>query len=254
MKGVHKMGLTPGQVEQFKNTGFLCSLPVADEARKDVWRQKFDVLEGKEGREISQVGLHDRHYDQEFIWDVATSPAVLDAIEAIIGPDIMLLASQFFCKYGEGENFVAWHQDVTYWGLEPPFAITAWYAVDDSDHDNGCMVVLPGSHLTGIQEHGKSATEGNLLSINQEVPVTDEEATRAVDLELKAGEMSLHHGMLAHSSQPNRSSRRRCGLVMRYIPPTVKQVVLNSLGNRYRAVLVRGEDREHNFGDIPAPF
>ena len=84
--------------------------------------------------------------------------------------------------------------------------------------------------------------------------LTDEEVAKAVDLELKAGEMSLHHGMLAHSSQPNRSSRRRCGLVMRYIPPTVKQAVLNSLGNRYRAVLVRGEDREHNFGEIPAPF
>ena len=107
------------------------------------------------------------------------------------------------------EKFVAWHQDVTYWGLEPAYAITAWYAVDDADAGNGCMRVIPGTHRTGIREHGKSDMKGNLLSINQEVPVTEDEGDSAVDLPVPAGEISLHHGVLIHGSNPNRSDRRR---------------------------------------------
>jgi ectoine hydroxylase-related dioxygenase (phytanoyl-CoA dioxygenase family) len=143
---------------------------------------------------------------------------------------------------------------VTYWGLEPPFAITAWYAVDDSDVENGCMRVIPGTHRAGIREHGKAERPGNLLSINQEVSVTVEEEARAVDLVLRAGEISLHHGMAIHGSNPNRSTRRRCGLTLRYVPPSVKQVALNSQGRGYTAVLVRGEDRFHHFEDRPLPW
>ena len=154
----------------------------------------------------------------------------------------MLLATHFFCKYGPREKFVAWHQDVTYWGLEPPDAVTAWYAIDDSDIGNGCMQVIPGSHQRGIQEHGTSEQEGNLLSINQEVPVTEAEAETAVDLVLKAGEMSIHHGQIIHGSLPNHSTRRRCGLTIRYIPPSVKQAEDNSLKRPWKPILLRGED------------
>src|SRR5205085_1530697 len=139
-------------------------------------------------------------------------------------------------------KFVAWHQDVTYWGLEPPLAVTAWYAVDDSDVENGCMRIIPGTHR-GIRAHGKSERAGNLLSINQEVPVTAAEEARAVDLVLKAGEISLHHGMAIHGSNPNHSTRRRCGLTLRYVPPHVRQIGENSQRRRWNAVLVRGEDR-----------
>src|SRR5205814_6001574 len=132
--------------------------------------------------------------------------------------------------------------------------VTAWYAVDDSDVENGCMRVIPGTHHGGIREHGKAERGGNLLSINQEVPVTPEEEARAVDLVLRAGEISLHYGMVIHGSNPNRSTRRRCGLTLRYVPPTVRQVVNNSQGRMYTAVLVRGEDRFHHFGARPLPF
>ena len=151
----------------------------------------------------------DRHFDVEFVWRLATHRRVLDAVEAVLGPDILLLASNFFCKYPaeeRGERFVAWHQDVTYWGLEPPRAITAWIAIDDADVENGCMSVIPGSHRLGILEHGKSAREGNLLSINQEVPDGLVDEARAVSMPLRAGQMSLHDGMLLHGSHPNRST------------------------------------------------
>jgi non-haem Fe2+, alpha-ketoglutarate-dependent halogenase len=255
----------------FERDGFISRLRIHEGAAVDRVRQQFDAFEAAEGRERSQIGLVDRHFDQHFVWELATHPAILDTVEAVMGPDILLLATHFFCKYpapsrNEIPNaqhqtpntqpparFVAWHQDVTYWGLEPPFALTAWYAVDDSNEENGCMRVIPGTH-TGLREHGKSEHEGNLLSINQEVRVTPEEEARAVDLPLQAGEISLHHGMLIHGSNPNRSNRRRCGLTLRYVPPDVRQIETNSYGKTWAAVLVRGRDPHGHFDVRPAPF
>ncbi len=253
----------------FERDGYLHRVPVHMGESGAKVRAQFDVLEAAEGRERCQIGLVDRHFDQQFVWELATHPAILDAVETVMGPDILLLATHFFCKYpspasaegparegaaeGTRERFVAWHQDVTYWGLEPPYALTAWYAVDDSDTANGCMRVIPGTH-TGLREHATSQREGNLLSINQEVPVSPEEEARAVDLCLKAGEISLHHGMLIHGSNPNRSSRRRCGLTIRYVPPHVRVVTGNSMKRPWRAILLRGEDRFGHFPPEPAPF
>jgi len=280
--------------EEFARDGFISGVRVCDEAAAARVRAAYDALEAVEGREKCQIGLLDRHLDQQFVWDLATSPAVLDAVEAAIGPDIILLATHFFCKYpeaggvqafghsGQGsvkpqalcveseppgsENpleaqrltpkaspkFVAWHQDVTYWGLEPPLAVTAWYAVDDADAENGCMRVIPGTH-SAIREHGKSEREGNLLSINQEVRVTEAEEASAVDAALRAGEISLHHGVLVHGSNPNLSNRRRCGLTIRYVPPYVKQVAINSQGRNWAGILVRGRDDYHHFGEREKP-
>jgi ectoine hydroxylase-related dioxygenase (phytanoyl-CoA dioxygenase family) len=228
----------------FRVNGFAGPIRILDPAEARIVRADFDALEAAEGRERCQIGLLDRHLDQPFVWELATHPAILDAVEAAIGPNVMLLATHFFCKYPSGEDaaakFVAWHQDVTYWGLEPPLAVTAWYAVDDSDVENGCMRIIPATH-DRIREHGTSSRSGNLLSINQEVPVTPEEEGRATDLILRAGEISLHHGMAIHGSNPNRSARRRCGLTLRYVPPHVRQVAENSQRRSWRAVLVRGE-------------
>ncbi len=263
----------------FEANGCVSGLRVLDSAAVDEVRRQFDALEAAEGRERCQIGLLDRHFEQRFVWELATLPAILDCVAAVLGPDLMLLATHFFCKYpaardeGRGMRdegraplphpsslvphplpYVAWHQDVTYWGLEPPHSVTAWYAVDDSDVENGCMRVIPGTHRGGIREHGKAERAGNLLSINQEVAVTPEEEERAADLVLRAGEISLHHGMVIHGSNPNRSRRRRCGLTLRYIPPSVRQVTLNSQGRTYAAVLVRGKDRFHHFDSRPLPW
>ena len=242
----------------FIQHGYLSGIRVLDAPAADGVRGRFDALEAREGRERCQIGLLDRHFDERFVWDMATHPSILDAVEAVLGPDLLLLATHFFCKYpapgGETERFVAWHQDVTYWGLEPPLAVTAWYAVDDSDAKNGCMRVIPGSHRGGIREHGKADRAGNLLSINQEAPVTPEEEERAIDLPLRAGEISLHHGMLVHGSNPNRSTRRRCGLTLRYVPTSVRQTERNSHGQGWSAVLVRGTDCFHHFEERLAPF
>ena len=155
--------LTEQWPKQWAERGFLPMVDVLapDEATR--CRAQFDALEREVGPDTAEIRILDRHLDVEFVWRLATHPRVLDAVEAVLGPDVLLLASNFFCKYPaeeRGERFVAWHQDVTYWGLEPARAITAWIAIDDADVENGCMSVIPGSHRLGILEHGKSDRDG----------------------------------------------------------------------------------------------
>ena len=247
-------GISKKLAENYRKDGFLTGIYVSDAVEATHHRQAYNALEAEVGAEKCEIGLVDWHFDYQFIWELATHPKIVDVIEALIGPDVMLLATHFFCKYGPRDKFVAWHQDVTYWGLEPPDAITAWYAIDDSDTGNGCMQVIPGSHQRGIKEHGTSDQAGNLLSINQEVPVTEAEAETAVDLVLKAGEMSIHHGQMIHGSLPNHSTRRRCGLTIRYIDPSVRQAEENSLKRPWKPILLRGEDRYQNFTTVSNPF
>lgn len=221
--------------------GFIASVPVLSAPEAEAARAAFDALEARVGRETAQIGLIDQHFAEPFIHDLATHPALLAAVAEILGPEFDLLATHFFCKYGEGApaaKFVAWHQDVTYWGLEPPVAVTAWLAIDDADVENGCMRVLPGTHAAGIRAHGTASQSGNLLSVNQEVPVSAEEEASAVDLPLKAGFASLHDGCLIHGSLPNRSLRRRCGLTIRYVPTHVVQTTTNSHGKRWNPIRV----------------
>ncbi|MGH7319369.1 MAG: phytanoyl-CoA dioxygenase family protein [Candidatus Rokuibacteriota bacterium] len=242
---------------QWEVAGFIPAVDVLSAEEAARWRALFDVLEGRVGRESAEIKLHNRHFDEEFVWRLATHPRVLDAIEAVMGSDILLLSSHFFCKYPaeeRGERFVAWHQDVTYWGLEPPFAVSAWLAIDDADEANGCMRFVPGSHRGGVLAHGKSGQAGNLLSIDQEVPRDLVDERRAVSIPLRAGQMSMHHGLMLHASHVNRSSRRRCGLTLRYVPPHVRQTVPNSLGQWWAAVLVRGEDRYRHFPPRQVPW
>jgi ectoine hydroxylase-related dioxygenase (phytanoyl-CoA dioxygenase family) len=241
------------QRQFYEENGYLSGIRVVDPKEADEVRTIFDQFESRKSLE-KHPNATDPHLSERFVWDLSTRANVLDAIESLLGANFLLMATHFFCKYGPTEAFVAWHQDVTYWGLRPPFAVSAWYAVDDSDATNGCMQVIPGSHREGIREHGRSGQAGNLLSINQEIKILDDEVKRAVNIELRAGEISLHSGLTIHGSRPNRSGRRRCGLAMVYIPTYVQQVADNSLGGRWRAMLVRGENREHYFEGGPYPF
>ena len=241
--------------EIYERDGVLPRIDVYTKDEIDGFRACFDEIEAREGKEVCQIGIHGRHMDEKFIWELATNPRVLDVMVELMGPDVMLLSTHFFCKYPEKDpkSFVAWHQDVTYWGLEPPIAHTAWIAIDESDVENGCMRVIPGTHRAGIAPHAKSETAGNLLSIDQEIPNEHVDESSAIDLILDAGQMSVHDGHLFHASMPNRSDRRRCGLTVRFIPPQVKQTKVNSLKSNWFPILVRGEDRYRNFGQTKMP-
>jgi ectoine hydroxylase-related dioxygenase (phytanoyl-CoA dioxygenase family) len=198
-----------------------------------------------------------KEYEHAFIWKAATHLKILDVIEALMGPDLVLLATHIFCKYPTAdmgnEAFVAWHQDATYWGIEPPNVMTAWLAIDDSDEENGAMQVLPGTHRQGILDHGKSDRKDNLLSVNQAIDPSNFDESTAVTLTLNAGQISLHHGLAVHGSLPNCSNRRRCGMTLRYTTPDVKFVPRDDQLFEWKTVLVRGEDHFGNLALLPAP-
>jgi hypothetical protein len=259
---------------QFETQGYVCPINVFAPDEILASRRSFDALEVQVGREKCELGLYDRHRDLEFVWRMVTHPTIVNCMEAIIGPDVYLLASLFFCKYPPpvptlrqriitalgmkvvAGRFVDWHQDLKYWGLDPPYAVTAWIAVDDSDVENGCMRVIPGSHRQGIVEHMTSSERGNMLSRNQAIRSDLIDESKSVNLVLRAGQVSLHHGELFHASNPNRSSRRRCGLAVRYTHPGVKPVPEAKAVVR-RPILLRGVDEMKHFGDasvLPFPL
>ncbi len=259
---------------QFEAQGYVSPINVFAPDEVLATRRSFDALEAQEGRERCQDGLYDRHRDLEFVWRMVTHPTIVNCMEAIIGPNVFLLASLFFCKYPPpaptikqrikaalgmktaAPRFVDWHQDLKYWGFDPLYAVTAWIAVDDSDVENGCMRVIPESHRLGIVEHTTSSERGNILHRNQAIRSDLVDESKAVNLVLRAGQVSLHHGELFHASNPNLSSRRRCGLAVRYTHPGVKPIPEAKAVVRH-PILLRGVDEMKHFGDssfLPFPL
>ena len=142
---------------------------------------------------------------------------LLDIAEQFIGPNIALFASHYISKPpGDGKP-VLWHQDGSYWPLEPMDVVTLWLAVDDSTPENGCMRVIPRTHLTELKELMESKPEDNNALLKNMDPSFVEEF-KAVDVVLKAGDVSVHHPNIIHGSKANLSTIRRCGLTIRYIP------------------------------------
>ncbi len=169
------------------------------------------------------------------------SPKILDAVEDVLGPNLLCWSAQFFMKQPGDGTYVSWHQDATYWGLSKPDVMTAWVAFTPSVPESGCMRVVPGTHLTQLQ-HVDKFEDNNLLSRGQEIAVEVDEK-QVVDVVLQPGEMSLHHVLIVHGSEPNNAKLPRVGFAIRYVPTYVRQVS----GEKDSATLVRGVDTYNNF-------
>lgn len=172
----------------------------------------------------------------------AREPAVLDMIESVIGPDIVLWAGALFSKPGGDGRALPWHQDGIYWPLRPMATVTLWVALDRADRENGCMRVIPGSHRQGFLAHETSDEEGLVLNTGLVEGSFAIEKARAVELE--AGQVSLHDAFLVHGSEPNTSPRRRTGLTLRYMPAT-------SLYDRAKPVETGSNTAPLNFAERP---
>ena len=180
---------------------------------------------------------------------LARTPAILDAVEGILGPDILIYAAELFIKEARTKQVVTMHQDLTYWGLGAiDGMVTAWLALSPATPESGCMDFVKGSHKNSILPHEDTFDENNLLSRGQEVKV-DVAPEDRVPIVLQPGEFSLHHGLTIHGSGPNVSDDRRIGCVIRYIRPDMKQ----ETGMRDFVMPARGEDRFGNFEHLPAP-
>jgi non-haem Fe2+, alpha-ketoglutarate-dependent halogenase len=242
------MTLSPHSARQYAQDGYLSPIRVLSRAQAQGYRQRLQTLEAS-GR-LPAGGLRSKsHLLLTWVDEIVRHPNVLDAVERLIGPDILVWGTSFFIKEPRNQSFVAWHQDLTYWGLEPDTIATAWIALSASRSENGAMRVIPGTHTLKIIPHRDTFSPDSLLSRGQEINVDVDEG-KAVTLELEPGEMSLHHVKLIHGSRPNPSGERRIGLAIRYLPPHVRQTA----GTVDSAMLVRGVDAFGHFRGEQRPL
>jgi non-heme Fe2+,alpha-ketoglutarate-dependent halogenase len=198
----------------FERDGIVFPIPVLLPEKTAAYRAAFAEMEQVAGRQLGRIG----HPAMHFAWAyrLATEPAVLDAVEEVLGPDLLLAGSLVLCKYPRDPAFVSWHQDNYYSNLHLTPSLSAWIALRESTSENGCMRVVPGSHQEGVLPHEEKENANNLLKLGQEIQVEVNEAD-AVDVVLRAGEMSLHHSAIIHGSRPNRSDTQRLGFVVRFV-------------------------------------
>ena len=186
------------------------------------------------------------HLNFRWAFDLATRPGVLDAVEDIVGPDILVHTTSLFCKQPRDPAFVSWHQDAHNWRLDNPRLVTAWIALTESTPENGCMRVLPGTHRQRLP-HESRPRPGNMLPTGLEIAVELDEAD-AVDFVLDPGQASFHHADLVHGSHSNRSAGKRIGFAVRYVSPAVRQERAH-----HAVVLARGEDEYGHYELLDEP-
>ncbi|MEM8855758.1 MAG: phytanoyl-CoA dioxygenase family protein [Pseudomonadota bacterium] len=241
------MALSTDQVEHYRKEGYVFPIPAMTREEALAYRTALEDYEAQAGGPIQGNLRHKTHLLFTWANEIARTPAILDAVESLLGPDILLWGSSFFIKEPGTDAFVSWHQDATYWGLDGSDVVTAWVALADAPVESGAMRFWPTSHLKQQIDHRDTFADDNLLSRGQEIAVDVPEA-EGIDVPLKAGEMSLHHVLLVHGSRPNESADRRIGFALRYIPTRLGQTK-----TRDYAMLVRGEDRYGHFAEEPAP-
>jgi ectoine hydroxylase-related dioxygenase (phytanoyl-CoA dioxygenase family) len=242
--------LSPESLARYERDGLLFPLRAFPEGEAAALVARLEDVERRFGERYPVKALLKSYpmYLLPFVAELARHPAILDPVESILGPDLMVWGCEFFIKEPMSPKFVSWHQDLTYWGLSDTAEVTAWVALSEATVANGAMRMVPESHRAGIVPHRDTFAADNILSRGQEIAGGVDES-RAVDIVLRPGEMSLHHGRMFHASGPNLTAGRRIAFVVRYIAPAMRQ----TRGERDFAVLVRGEDRFHHFVNPPLP-
>ena len=239
--------LSEAQVAGYRERGYHFPVDALSADEVTEFRRKLEDYEAASGGPIKGEMRHRSHVLFTWINDMVRHPRILDAVEDVLGPNIHCWNTSFFIKEARDPGFVTWHQDATYWGLSTPDVMTVWLAFSPANRVSGCMKFVAGTHKSQVS-HTDTFDQNNLLTRGQEVAV-DVAEKDAVLAELKPGQASLHHVLLFHGSEPNRSDDRRIGLAIRYIPTHVKQAV----GTRDWATLVRGTDTFKNFEPEPRP-
>ena len=239
--------LTEHQVQDFRAEGFVPPFSVATTNLMQEMRSKLESFEQAQGGALRGSQRFKNHLLFKWLSDFIRTPRILDAVEDLIGPDILVWSTDWWIKEPRSPQFVSWHQDSQYWGLDSDRLVTVWVALSPATVQSGCMRVLPGSHVGPDLAHQDTYHDNNMLTRGQEIGGVDENL--AVNLEVDTGEATLFAYRIAHASHPNRTDDRRIGLAIRYIPPDTRQ----AYSNEDSAALVRGVDRFENFKLEPEP-
>jgi len=235
--------LSQSQIEDWHRDGFVAPVDVLSEAQAADFRLRLEQAEQRWPQALTGVGRNNAHLSFSFLDELSHHPIIIDAVEDLIGPNLLICGTVLFIKEAHDDAFVSFHQDVTYMGLEPHDGVSAWLALTPSNASNGCMRMVPGSHRGSLHPHRDTQDTGNILTRGQTIDSVVEDS--AVDIELAAGQMSLHSLKTIHDSRPNNSNDRRIGFTIQsYIPPHVQQ----SRG-RMHVQLARGVDthRHHTY-------
>ena len=232
--------LSPNQLKQYEDEGFVSPINIFSKEKAKEIRDEIELIEKEMPEELEKSGRYNAHLISPLLDEVTHNPKILDAVESLIGEDILVCGTTLFIKNPNEKGFVSYHQDAKYIGLEPHNWVTAWVAITDSNEHNGCMRMWAGSHKDSLKEHNQMFNEGNLLTRGQTVQNVPKEET--TPLVLTAGQMSLHHPTTVHGSDLNKSDDRRIGFVVQsYIGTNVKQVL-----GEHGVQIVRGKD-DFNF-------
>ena len=238
--------LSDRQVEKFHNDGFLSPINVFSINEASELKDKLEDAEKIWPEAFSASARNNAHLNFEFLDSIVHNKNLLDAVEDILGPNILAYASTLFIKEPRDPGFVSWHQDGKYMGLSENIGITAWVALSEANGESGCMSMIPGSQKKMLV-HKDTFGKDNILTRGQEVQNVD--AGKAVETPLRPGQASFHCPTVIHGSQPNRSEHRRIGFAIQtYIPTNVK-----SIHGRGSAQLVRGIDTFGHFDLLQRP-
>lgn len=240
--------------KDYWNDGFLFPIPVMPAADALALRAELEAMEAEwldNGLPLplntyKRVGSH---IVMPLAYRIGADPRMLDVVEGILGPNILIYAVEFFIKEPNTPHIVSMHQDLTYWGLGATSGmVTAWLSLSPATPASGCMDFVRGSHKNPILPHEDTFDKNNLLSRGQEIAV-DVKPEDKTAIEIHPGQISLHHGLTIHGSGPNTTNDRRIAAVVRYVTPEVAQEV----GDQDFAMPVRGTDTSGNFIHVPPP-
>ena len=232
--------LSSNQLKQYKEEGFVSPINIFSKEKANEVRSEIELIEKNMPEELEKSGRYNAHLISPLLDEVTHNPKILDAVQDLIGENILVCGTTLFIKNPYEKGFVSYHQDAKYIGLEPHNWVTAWVAVTDSNEHNGCMRMWSGSHKENLKQHDQKFNKGNLLTRGQ--TVKDVPKKKTTPLILSAGQMSLHHPTVVHGSDVNKSDERRIGFVIQsYIGTNVKQIL-----GKNSVQIARGKDH-YNF-------
>lgn len=241
-------GLSQESVQRYRDEGFLCPIRALSPVEAAEHMRDLERIERTGGKQVLKTFRGKGHLMSLSLYRLVQHPAILDIVESIVGPNILVWNSSLFLKEPREPGYVQWHQDVYDFDEHDDAVVSAWIALLPSTRENGAMRVVPGSWRNReVQHKPVPAGAPALIRDNLEIGVEVDEA-KAVDLLLEPGEISLHHMYTYHGSPPNRSASRRCGFAVRYVAPHVCRK-----GDPYKATVVRGTDPVGHFGKDPVP-
>ena len=239
--------LASDRINHYNTQGFVSPFDIFSAAEMTRIRRFVDTAMAAMG-EQGAYGINCYQARLASLWDIATNARILDHVEDIVGPDIICWASAILSKKPHDPRKVPWHQDAAFWKLSPARTVTVWLAIDDVDEGNSAMMFIPGTHRGG---HMPMRSTGAESVFHMEIAGA-EKLGAPVSNTLAAGQISLHADMLVHGSLANLSDRRRCGLTLRYCPPSV-QIVDAGWASGVEAIIARGADPSGRWLHHPRP-